>query len=235
MNFKPKSSPLEYSKNILGSYQNLDKVSIAGLIVALQLFVLLSARHIWENEAIQDMFMMYFVMMAFTFALLGTDNPFFKITIRDGVTQFVVAFVLGVYAFSALGFGGSVGYGGFGSLGLLIIAQAVVVGTVEESMFRGAIPEALDKGEMAPNVSRLISAAAFAGFHVYVYEFQFGLLLAAFAFGLLMQYIWDGGSVESSRSGYPLMACGLHAAWNTVVLAGSMSLWPFNPLTLGGM
>ena len=218
-----KHSPVQYVKEILFSFRNLDRISIAGFLVIAQLFILLSAPHIWESEAMQDMVLIYFVMMGFAFGVLDDKNPFYKITLFDGLTQMVVSFLAGVWLFSYMGFTGDGTYGGFETLGLLIIGQSLVIGVVEESLFRGAIPTALDKGNMNPNVSRLVAAGAFAGFHWWAFDGNMVGIFAAFFFAILMQYIWDGRSVKTKTPGYPLVAVGLHAAWNVTVIAGSFA------------
>ena len=229
-----KHSPTQYIKEILLSVRNLDRISIAGFLVIAQLFILLSAPHIWESEAIQDMFLIYFVMMAFTFGVLDDKNPFYKITLFDGLTQMLFSFLAGIYLISFLGFENTSGdFGGFESLTLLIIAQVFVIGTVEESLFRGAIPTALDRGNVTPNVSRLVSAIAFALFHVWAYDWNMVGVAAAFFFAILMQYIWDGGNVKTKTPGYPLIAVGFHGAWNVTVIAGSFML--YGPGFLGGI
>ena len=217
-------SPFKYLKDIILSVRDLDKISIAGFLVLAQLFILLSAPYLWENQQMQDMFTTYFIMMAFTFAVLDNKNPFYKITMFDGLTQMLLAFVTGIYLFSFFGFQPIGDYAGFESLTLLIIAQALVIGTVEESMFRGAIPAALDKGKMSSSASRFVAATAFAGFHYWAYNGDIPSMIAAFLFGLLMQFFWDGGSVKSKTKGYPLVSCGLHAAWNVTVIAGSFCI-----------
>ena len=229
-----KHSPIDYIKEILLSVRNLDRISIAGFLVVVQLFILLSAPHLWESESIQNMFLIYFVMMAFTFGVLDDKNPFYKITLFDGLTQMLFAFVAGVYLISFLGFESTTSnFGGFQSLTLLVIAQVLVIGVVEESLFRGAIPAALDRGNVHPNTSRLFSAISFAGFHVWAFDWNMVGLIAAFFFAILMQYLWDGGSVKTKTPGYPLVAVGFHGAWNVTVIAGSFML--YDPGFLGGM
>ena len=218
-----KHSPTQYIKEILLSVRNLDRISIAGFLVIAQLFILLSAPHLWESEAMQDMVLIYFVMMSFAFGVLDDKNPFYKITLFDGLTQMVVSFLAGVWLFSYMGFTGDGTYGGFQTLGLLIIGQSLVVGVVEESLFRGAIPTALDRGNNNPKTSRFVSSVAFSLFHWWAADGDFVFLVAAFFFALLMQYIWDGGSVKTKTPGYPLVAVGLHAAWNVTVIAGSFT------------
>lgn len=215
-------------------FKNLDRITIAAFLVVAQLFVLLSANHLWESEAVHDVFLIYFIMMAFSFAVLGSKNPFYKITIFDGLTQLFLAFIVGVFLFSKMGFAGTYDLSGYENLGLLIIAEALVIGLVEESMFRGALPVAFEKSHVSPGTARLLAAVSFSLFHVWVYQFDMTSLITAFVFALVMQYIWDGGS-NTRRIGYPLAACGIHAAWNTVVIAGSFSLWPIDFALLGGI
>ena len=215
-------------------FKNLNTVTIAAFLVVAQLFVLLSADHLWQSEAVTQVFTIYFIMMAFSFAVLGSDNPFYKITIFDGLTQLLLALIVGIIVFSQMGFTGTYDYGGYENIGLLIISQALVVGLVEEAMFRGALPKSFEKSNVSPGVSRLLASVAFAGFHVWVYQFEITALLTAFIFGMVMQFIWDGGS-NTRKLGYPLAAVGLHAAWNIVILSGSLSMWPFDVLSLGGL
>jgi hypothetical protein len=200
--------------------RQLDRVSIAGFIFVVQMFVFINASYIWENEDVERVFTIYFVMMAFTFAILDSKNPLYKITIFDGISQLFFAFVAGIFLFSTFNLPGSENYGGYES-------QALVIGIVEEFCFRGALPEAFGKGHAPADTARLLSAASFSLFHVFVYDFSVVNLAVAFVFGLIMQYVWD--------SKYPLASCGLHAAWNVVVLGGSFSLWAFDVALLGGI
>ena len=216
-----KHSPTQYIKEILLSVRNLDRISIAGFLVIAQLFILLSAPHLWESDAMQDMVLIYFVMMAFTMGVLDDRNPFYKITLFDGLTQMVVSFLVGIWLFSYMGFEPAADFGGFETLALLIIAQSLVVAAVEEPLFRGALPTALDRGNMHPRTSRLVAAVAFSLFHWWAFDGNMVGLVAAFFFAILMQYIWDGGDVRTKTPGYPLVAVGAHAAWNVTVIAGS--------------
>nr|WP_321496301.1 CPBP family intramembrane glutamic endopeptidase [uncultured Methanolobus sp.] len=215
--------------------RNLDRVTIAGFLVILQLFVLISADYLWENDSVNYIFLLYFVMMAFSFALLGTENPYFQVTIFDGIIQWGGGFLVGLFIFSKLGISGTSGYSGFESLGLLIVAEALVIGMVEETTFRGAFPKALMRSKFTPGQARLFSAIAFSLFHVWVSDFDVSFLITAFVFGLIMQYVWDGGSTTSKKPGYPLASCGLHSAWNVVMIAGSFCMMPFDISILGGL
>lgn len=232
------SSVTDYAGKVLGSAKNFDQVSVAGFILLAQLFIFMSAEYIWDNEAVKDVFMMYFVMLAVSFSVLGGDNPFYKISLFDGLSQFVFAFVGTVVVLSMVSVGDTSGYMGFENLGKLIIAEALVIGLIEEMTFRGAITSALQKGKMNPYSARLLSAVAFAGFHVFVYEFNITALVTAFIFGLCMQYVWDGGKVpknsKMSKIGYPLACAGIHAGYNTVIVAGSFSLWAFDVIGVFG-
>ena len=220
-----KQSPIKYGKTILGSVRNIDNVSIAGFVVLAQLFILLSAPHLWQNEDIMQMFIIYFLMLGVAFSLLDAKNPLYNITIFDGLSQYLLSFVAGIFLFSRLGFGSSSDFGGFGSLTLLVCAQALVVGLPEELLFRGAIPEAFDKGNVDPNTSRLLSNVAFALFHGWAYDWSIVLMVSAFFFGILMQYIWDGGNSRKAGKGYPLVSVGIHASWNVVVYAGALWIY----------
>ena len=230
-----KHSPTKYIKEILLSVRNMDRISIAGFLVIVQLFILLSAPQLWESDAMQNMVLIYFVMMAFTMGVLDDKNPFYKITLFDGLTQMGFSFLVGIWIFSYMGFPADPTFGGFESLALLIIAQSFVVAAVEEPLFRGAIPTSLDKGNTNPKTSRLVAAIAFSLFHVWAFDFSMVGLIAAFFFGLLMQYIWDGGSVKSKTQGYPLVAVGLHAAWNVTVIAGSFTFSVLSSGFIGGI
>jgi hypothetical protein len=218
---------VKYGKSIIGSVRTIDNVSIAGFVVLAQLFILLSAPHIWNDDNIMQMFMVYFLMLGVAFSVLGAKNPFYEITVFDGLSQFLLSFVVGIFIFSKLDFGGSSNFGGFESLTLLILSQVLVVGLVEELLFRGAIPQALDNGGVNPNSSRFIASLAFALFHGWAYSWAIMPMFSAFIFGILMQYIWDGGNSRAAGKGYPLVAAGIHAAWNVAILAGAFSVWVY--------
>jgi membrane protease YdiL (CAAX protease family) len=214
-----KNNVLDYSRNLASGIQNLENISIAGFIVIAQLFLLLSSPHLFE-ESVQDMFLMYFLMLAFSYAVLDRESPFFKISVFDGLSQLGISILAGVLVFSLSGYAS---FGGFESLTLLILSQALVIGIVEEMLFRGAIPNTLDEGNVNPYASRLIAIVSFSLFHVFSYDFEPLPLVGAFLFGILMQFIWDGGTIEKG-TGYPLLACGLHAAWNIVVITSAGGL-----------
>jgi hypothetical protein len=92
-------------------------------------------------------------------------------------------------------------------------------------MFQGALPDAFSRGGASANIARLLSAVAFSFFHIFVYNFDIVNMVVAFVFAIIMQYVWDRD--------YPLGSCGIHAAWNVVVIAGSFSLWTFDVALLG--
>lgn len=214
-------SPVDYGRSVLRSTRNLDNVSIAGFVVLAQLFVLVSAPHLWADEWITDLVLYYFIMLGFSFAVLGADNPLYKITVSDGIIQYVTAFVVGLFFFDYfVSVPGMANYGGFESLVSLVIAQSFVVALCEEMMFRGALPKTFQKSNIGYGTSRLLSITAFALFHGWAYSWDWFSIVAAFCFGLLMQYFWDAGLVNNRKAGFPLVAVGLHAAWNTVILSG---------------
>lgn len=232
-----RNSPVAYGKTVLTSARQLDNVSIAGFVILAQLFVLLSAPHMWADEAIQDMFMYYFVMLAFAFAILGREgNPLYSITLSDGIVQYVTAFVVGLFVFSELiTVPGSGNFGGYGTLTSLVIAQTFVVAICEEMLFRGALPKTFQQSNVGYGASRLISCSAFALFHGWAYNWNIVLMASAFFFGLIMQYFWDGGAVNNKKVGWPLLAVGLHASWNVVMDAGQFSMWVTELTKLGGL
>lgn len=216
-----------YTAGILSSVQYLDKVRIAGFLLLVQLFVWINASHMWDNPEVERIFMIYFVMMAVVYAVLDSENPLYKISIFDGLSQILFSFAVCLFIFSMFEMPGTTDFGGYESLGLLILAQALVIGVVEEFTFRGALPEAFAKGGAPAETSKLIAAASFSLFHVFVYDFNIPNLIIAFIFAIVMQYVWDRE--------YPLACCGIHAAWNVVILAGAFSLWPFDVTILGGI
>lgn len=219
--------PLKFSKQVVSSAQNFDRISIAGFIVLAQLFVFLSAPRLWPDEAVQNMVLVYFVMLAFSFAMLDLESPLYKISIWDGLVQYVVAFVVGLFLFEKIGLGaGTADYGGFGSLTLLVIAEVFVVSLSEEIMFRGGLPAALQRSRVPLVQAVFLSNLAFSFFHVWAYSWSVPQLFAAFCFGLIMSYFWYGGSFDSQKgSGYPLVSCGLHGAWNVMVLGGPFTIF----------
>jgi membrane protease YdiL (CAAX protease family) len=214
-------NPVKFSKGVLQSAKNVRQYSIAGFLILAQLFIYVSAPHVF-NEMAQDMLLVYFMMVAFSFAVLDLSSPLWKIKLGDGLAQYMVFFVGGLFLFSHLGMGsGSENYGGFGSLSTLIIAQSFVVAMSEELMFRGGLPTVFQKSGMTKQSAILVSTVAFAGFHGWAYGWNPTLLLGSFLFGLLMAYFWYGGNLTAKdSSGYPLVACGLHAAWNVAILGG---------------
>ncbi|WP_340819041.1 CPBP family glutamic-type intramembrane protease [Methanolobus sp. WCC4] len=199
------------------SLKRLDRVSIAAFLVVGMLFFLVSADHLWHDDSITMMFMVYFLMMSFSFSVLDQKNPLYDISLLDGLIQWGVGFVAGLFIFSEFGISGSSNLAGFGTLGLLIIAETII-GLNEELTFRGAIVKAFQTGKMkmTEGNARLFSAIAFSLFHVWVSDFNITFLITAFFFALAMQYIWD--------KGYPLASAGLHTSWNVVVIAGSLTI-----------
>ena len=198
--------------------KRLNRVTIFAVVLLIQLFFYLSAEHIW-GERVADAFEMYFVMLAVAYVLLMADNPLRYITLRDGTVQYLAAFISGLFLFTILGLGaGNTGYGGFGSLTALILAQSVCVALSEELIFRGALPKALQVSGFSHFGSRAIAVTSFAVFHGWAYDWAIGPMLASLCFGALMQYVWD----DLGQKGYPLMAVGFHAAWNVVVMSPFM-------------
>ncbi|MDY0292557.1 MAG: CPBP family glutamic-type intramembrane protease [Desulfuromonadaceae bacterium] len=219
-----RSNPIRYATALIGSLKTLGNSYIFGFAVILQLFFFLASPYIWGPE-LASSFLTYMVMLALAFALLGVENPLRFIKTTDGIVQYLVAFVGGLFLLTFLGLGASnnLDYGVFGSLSGLILAQSICVGMSEELLFRGAIPRALEVSGLSYKLSRLIAIICFAGFHVFAYNWSISSLIASFVFGLLMQFIWDAGRImpgtTKARMGYPLVSIGLHAAWNVVVLA----------------
>ena len=216
-----KTNALSYFVNIGSGVQNIGNISIAGFILAIQMFILVASSYIFPGENMSDVFVIYFIMMVMSYSVLNKTTKVMQISIKDGVAQISLFYLTGIFLFSAITNTAAVpNFAGFGSMALLIAAQILVVGYVEEVTFRGALPRILDESGTSPRASRLLSAFAFASFHVFIYAFNMVSLFIAFIFGLVMQYIWDGGEIESETRGYPLGAVGAHAAWNTVVIAG---------------
>ena len=93
-------------------------------------------------------------------------------------------------------------------------------------LFRGAIPEAFDKGNVDPNTSRLLSNVAFALFHGWAYDWSIVLMVSAFFFGILMQYIWETVVIQGKPGRVILwFSVGIHASWNVVVYAGALWIY----------
>lgn len=211
----------DFGALVKDSASRLNKVTIFGVALLIQLFFFLSANYIW-GEKVAAAFEMYFIMLAVSYVLLMVDNPLRYVTLKDGVVQYLAAFVSGLFLFTLLGLGAeNTGYGGFGSLSALILAQSVCVGLSEELIFRGALPKAMRVSGFSYFGSRFISVAAFALFHGWAYDWAIGAMFASFCFGAIMQYVWDGSISEDvgRKAGYPLAAVGFHAAWNVVVLS----------------
>ncbi|WNY25149.1 CPBP family intramembrane glutamic endopeptidase [Methanolapillus millepedarum] len=225
-----KTGLVQYFTAFLSSAKNFGQTSVFGFAVLIQLFLFLSARYIW-NAGVEQMFLYYMVMLAFSYALLGTENPLKKVSTGNGIIQYLVAFIAGLFVFSYIGSGiGSSDFGGFGSLSALIICQSLMVGMSEEMLFRGAIPRALQASKMSYLSSRLISVVSFALFHAWAYNWNWTSMIASACFGALMQYVWDAGRITKpadgeQRAGYPLMAIGFHAAWNVAVISPFMILF----------
>jgi membrane protease YdiL (CAAX protease family) len=228
-----RKNPVEFAEDVLVSARNVRQYSIAGFLIVMQMFVLISAPHIF-TDMVQDMLFVYFLMVAFTFGVLDLADPLWKVSLENGIVQYVVFFVGGLFLFTKIGIGGGVAtgdYSGFGTLSSLIIAQSFVVAISEELMFRGGLPAVFQKSGMAKTSAILVSNLAFAGFHGWAYDWQLAPMISAFVFGMLMAYFWYGGNLKDNRQvGFPLAACGLHGAWNVVVLSG-----PFAIMNLGGM
>ena len=216
-----KQNAITYFADIGSGIKNIGDISIAGFILALQMFILVASPYIFPGENMSEVFVIYFIMMVMSYTVLNRTTKIMQISLRDGAAQITIFFLGGIFLFSAITTTTTVpNYAGFGSVALLIAAEILVVGFVEECTFRGALPLIFDQSGTTPRASRLLSAAFFAGLHVFIYAFNFLSLFIAFIFGLVMQYIWDGGDVESKTRGYPLGAVGLHASWNVIVIGG---------------
>jgi membrane protease YdiL (CAAX protease family) len=177
-------NPVKFTKGVLESARNIRQYSIAGFLILAQMFVLVSAPHIF-NDMGQEMLLTYFLMVAFSFAVLDLASPLWKINLFDGVSQYLIAFVGGLFLFSNMGLGaGSENFGGFESLSSLIIAQSFVVAISEELMFRGGLPTVFQKSGMTKQSAIFVSTIAFAGFHGWAYGWNPTLLVGAFLFGL---------------------------------------------------
>lgn len=216
-----KTNALAYFADLGSGIKNIGNISIAGFILALQMFILVASPYIFPGENMSEVFVIYFIMMVMSYSVLNKSTKIMQITINDGLAQLSLFFLGGIFIFSAITTTSAIpNYAGFGTVTLLIIAEILVVGFVEESTFRGALPLIFDQSGASPRAARLLSAGFFAILHVFIYSFNALSLFIAFIFGLIMQYVWDGGEVESKTRGYPLGAVGLHAAWNVVVIGG---------------
>ena len=217
----------EIGAMLKSSARRLNRVTIFGIALLIQLFFFLSAKQLW-GQSVADAFTMYFVMLAVSYVLLMVDNPLRFVTLKDGIIQYLAAFIFGLFAFTYLGLGiGNTGYGGFGSLTALILAQSICVGLSEELIFRGAVPKALNVSGFSYFGSRIIAVVAFAVFHGWAYNWALGPMVASLCFGAFMQFVWDAGRVTKDtgqKAGYPLAAVGFHAAWNVVVMSPFMIL-----------
>lgn len=226
-------NPVSFAEDVLVSARNVRQYSIAGFLIVMQMFVLISAPHIF-TDMVQDILFVYFLMVAFTFGVLDLADPLWKVSLEDGIVQYVIFFVGGLFLFTKIGIGAggvSGDYSGFGSLSDLIIAQTFVIGVSEELMFRGGLPAVFQKSGMSKASSILVSNIAFAVFHGWVQNWDISLMVSAFVFGMLMAYFWYGGNLKDDKTvGFPLASCGLHSAWNVVVLSG-----PFAIMNLGGL
>ena len=231
-----KTNAISYIVDIGSGIKNVGNISIAGFFLLLQMFILVATPYIFPGENMSDVFIIYFIMMVMSYTVLNKTTKIMQISLKDGAAQISLFFLGGVFLFSAITNTRTVpNFAGFGSIMLLTIAQILVVASAEETTFRGALPRILDESGASPRASRLLSAVGFASFHMFIYAFDMVLLFIAFIFGLTMQYVWDGGDVESKTKGYPLGAVGLHAAWNVVVIAGPIqSIMSFDFMQIFG-
>jgi CAAX amino terminal protease family. len=222
------------NENVSGAFRTVGYVlnmPVHIFAVLIQLFLFLYARYAWGPE-ISDVFFTYMLMLAFSYALLGVFNPLQFVSLKDGIVQYLAAFVGGLILFVVLGMGkaGSGDFGGFESITGLILAQTLIVALSEELLFRGALPRAIRKAlpygtvpaDKVYFLSCAISVCAFAIFHGWAYDWSAVSILAALCFGAIMQFIWDSGKLTRSENrvgGYPLMSVGFHAAWNVVLMS----------------
>lgn len=206
----------------LNSINSILDMPVHIFAVLVQLFLFLYAQFFW-GDSIGVQFLVYLVMLAFAYTMLRAENPLKQVSIRNAVIQYISGFVIGLMFFIVAGLGSpeSSGYGGFSSLSGLILAQTLIVALSEELLFRGMLPKVLEREGIPYFYACIASILVFAVFHGWAYEWNIGSILAAAAFGAIMQVIWDAGRVfdfKNKAGGYPLMSVGLHAAWNCVLV-----------------
>lgn len=180
----------------------------------------------WWPEAWEGQTALAYILM-FTFTLAITKDKLslwvHQTSVTQGAMHFLIGFVLmltGLMVLDQFVFSGSIAGDSVSSLAFypIIFLTIFFVAPVEETMFRGVMPEYFKKMHLwAIPLAPLITSAAFAVTHVMVYQGNLMSIQWAFVMGLVFYGVSRYAFLKGRKLGVP-GSTGAHAAYNLFVL-----------------